>query len=62
MFWVNGYPDVASLIPICRQTSARPDGIALLEGKQNLLLGELGLLHRFLSLPYKDAESTLLQF
>jgi hypothetical protein len=37
-------------------------GIALLQGKQDLLLGELRLLHRFLSLPYKDAGSTLLWF
>jgi hypothetical protein len=40
----------------------RLTGVTLLECKQDLLLGELGLLHRFLSLPYKDSGSTLLQF
>jgi hypothetical protein len=40
----------------------RLTGVPLLEGKQNLLLGVPGLLHRFLSLPYKDSGSTLLQF
>jgi hypothetical protein len=34
----------------------------LLEGKQDLLLGEPRSLHRFLSLPGKDPGSTLLQF
>ena len=37
-------------------------GIALLEGKQDLLLSELGLLHRSLSFTRKDPGSTLLQF
>ena len=36
-------------------------GITLLQGKQDLLLGELGLLHRFHSLLNKDSGSTLLQ-
>jgi hypothetical protein len=40
----------------------RLPGISLLEGKQDLLLGKSALLHRFLSLPYKDSGSTLLQF
>jgi hypothetical protein len=35
-------------------------GVPLLQGEQDLLLGELGLLNRFLSLPYKDSGSTLL--
>ena len=36
--------------------------LRLLEGKQNLLLGELRLLHRSRSSPCKDPGSTLLQF
>jgi hypothetical protein len=40
----------------------RLTGVPLLEGEQDLLLGELGLLHRFLSLPRKEPGSTLLQF
>jgi hypothetical protein len=36
--------------------------IRLLQGEQDLLLGKLRRLHRFLSLPRKDPGSTLLQF
>jgi hypothetical protein len=40
----------------------RLTGVTLLESKQDLLFGEPGLLHCFLSLRCKDPGSTLLQF
>ena len=66
-------PEVAvALLPVVVRRLADPHlpahvrnllaGVALLEGEQDLFLGELGLFHRFLALSRKDPGSTLLQF